>query len=845
MASSLMLLVLLVSVTAIDALDNVAELSMYVASKAEVMAEMTNEKAMDTFMHMQTTKKTPELVEMIQGKFGAGISHKGKRQGAQMQATFRGSVKVATKKTPAYTALVSATNMLNEMIHETGTNLEVETKRCEDDDEEQKGTMTTLRQQVATFNSAAAGARGRVVSAQGEIATLETNIDRDQTTLEELLANCHRDVSQLKYELKIILGDIGVMNTVLDIIGECPDSENLLQCEGCDVMIQHKSIQNMLGGLKSSSAREAVKNTMKEAFDEPGEGEEPVALTQVEAEHMLSNLRSDPPEILEPVHLNISEVPESPEPVGCVKTDQCKVGPKNCPKLKDRFMLVQSGIVDQKNAMEEQLRLLENHCDAQSKSLTELIEGMEEKLRVERVNLATATEDQNTAEAGSHTNAQQHEAAVTEYIKSRKTCCDNRNAMISEMCALDKIRGELNKVNGTQIFISDCEVSEWQRGECTVSCGGGTRYDSRTVIAHTEGNGVGCPPLGSVSKCNLHKCPIDCIVDQWSAWSECSAECGGGVKERSRNEIRKAQFDGEVCPSLEEEVSCGAGACNQDCVLSDWSDWGECSKACGTGNQRSLRTVEQEAKGTGQCWEPQDDERVTFKPCNEDTCEKMIRDMNGANGTKEILQCDSQVDLTIVLDGSGSLKLSGWKKARKFVSKLIKNLSPNVTVAVLVYSGPDTWKGVDKCLENTAGLNMETDCRVKWISHFTNDFAGLANTVAELSWPKGSTLTSIALGMVDADQMYGRIGAASKVVVVTDGKPLSNFNTKAAAKKLQSKADVIWVPVGSSAPLDFIKTMASKPQNDHVIPVNSFWGLNKQQTYWLNKIITTACPDVI
>jgi len=595
--------------------------------------------------------------------------------------------------------------------------------------------------------------------------------------------------------------------------------------------------------LQSPEARDAIQNNLNDAADESDEDDEdPVALTQEQAEHILSNLGQR----FANVTLNVSEVPESPEPAGCVLTNKCVLGPKNCPKLRDRFVLVQSGIVDQKNELEEQLRQMENHCEEQQKSLTELVAGMEEKLRVERVNLATGTEDQNTAEAGSHTNAQQHESAVTEYIKTSKICCDNKNAMISELCALDRIRGELNNVNGTVVYMSDCEVSDWQKGECSVSCGGGIRQDTRNVIAHKTGNAVGCPPLSAASSCNTHKCPIDCRVDSWSEWSECSAECGGGVMERSRQETRKAAFDGEVCPSLEEEISCGAGACNKDCQLGGWErSWSTCSRACGKGSKRKLRQIEEPAKGTGFCPDPQSSKRLKFRNCNTKSCSTMLRDWNGASGKKKTLTCDAQIDLTIVMDGSGSLGWTGWTQSKRLVKEMVENLSPNVNVAVLLYSGPDEWAGVEKCIGDGPAVNMETFCRVKWISHYTQDFAGLATKVGALSWPKGGTLTSIALGMVDADLMYGRAGAASKVLVITDGKPLSSFNTKAASNKLQTSADVIWVPIGESAPMKEIKEMASKPARDHIIKIVNFNNLKRRFTYWLNRIISTTCPEIV
>merc|ERR1719469_3237 len=135
---------------------------------------------------------------------------------------------------------------------------------------------------------------------------------------------------------------------------------------------------------------------------------------------------------------------------------------------------------------------------------------------------------------------------------------------------------------------------------------------------------------------------------------------------------------------------------------------------------------------------------------------------------------------------------------------------------------------------------METQCGIKWVEHFTTDTAALASTVAGLGWPAKTTMTSVALGQAEAELKYGRENANSVVVVITDGYPLSDKMTYDAAMQLQSKARVIWVPVGLNAPIELIRMMASAPESDHVIQVDGFEGLNSPDV--LNKLITDTCP---
>lgn len=102
--------------------------------------------------------------------------------------------------------------------------------------------------------------------------------------------------------------------------------------------------------------------------------------------------------------------------------------------------------------------------------------------------------------------------------------------------------------------------------------------------------------------------------------------------------------------------------------------------------------------------------------------------------------------------------------------------------------------------------------------------------------------------MAESELKYGRPEATSKVVIITDGAPMSAYNTKAAAKALQEKAQVIWVPIGKNAPFELIAAMASKPQSDHVIPVpagfTSFKGNETAFNMVTNKIVTSLCPIV-
>jgi len=56
-------------------------------------------------------------------------------------------------------------------------------------------------------------------------------------------------------------------------------------------------------------------------------------------------------------------------------------------------------------------------------------------------------------------------------------------------------------------------------------------------------------------------CSVDCKVEDWSSWSDCSATCGGGTKTRGRGVVQEAENGGAPCPALEEEESCNTDQC--------------------------------------------------------------------------------------------------------------------------------------------------------------------------------------------------------------------------------------------------------------------------------------------
>jgi len=54
---------------------------------------------------------------------------------------------------------------------------------------------------------------------------------------------------------------------------------------------------------------------------------------------------------------------------------------------------------------------------------------------------------------------------------------------------------------------------------------------------------------------------VNCEVEDWSSWSECSTTCGDGTRTRERKVVQEPENGGAACQDREERDSCNTEPC--------------------------------------------------------------------------------------------------------------------------------------------------------------------------------------------------------------------------------------------------------------------------------------------
>nr|XP_057930592.1 spondin-1b isoform X1 [Doryrhamphus excisus] len=191
------------------------------------------------------------------------------------------------------------------------------------------------------------------------------------------------------------------------------------------------------------------------------------------------------------------------------------------------------------------------------------------------------------------------------------------------LCQLNTEETEKCVVN-EECSASSCVVTEWGEWDaCSVSCGMGMTRRERMVKMPPIDGSMCKSEVAEVDKCMMPEChTIPCMLSPWSDWSECSVTCGRGLRTRQR----MLKSDPAQCnEELEQTEKCMLPECPIDCMVSEWSEWSECNKSCGKGHTIRTRMIKLEPQFGGNVCP----ETIQRKKCKIRKCRSKPKDDRG------------------------------------------------------------------------------------------------------------------------------------------------------------------------------------------------------------------------
>merc|ERR1719409_1590306 len=416
------------------------------------------------------------------------------------------------KQPKGYSGLDGARKLLNDMIYESMSKYDAEIAKCTEYYSKQCAAMEACRGQISASNFIAANSRALILDAQATINRCEVDIPTRKLELKNHLLKCKTELAKMNARLKIVMGDIKVMTMILEMT-DC--EKKLLQMEQFALLhctdqctqksfieFNHDGLQKKVNQLQSSLSHDLMQESFADLF-KGIEGLESVELLQT-GDHQMPLINkttfNNPPVPKTKVPGNPCNDPDAGAPSAADKrAAKCTIKKSpQCYKLQERFLLIQSGIEDERDELLEQIEMLEQHCEEAKHMLETQIANDEDMLSNSQTKLAAATEKEANAGETARQTAKEHDGLNDELVKAMKTCSGNYINFETELCALKKIRGELYKMKGGghSAFFQDCEVSKWKPEECTKVCGEGEQKLTRSVLTHPNG-GAKCLPLAA------------------------------------------------------------------------------------------------------------------------------------------------------------------------------------------------------------------------------------------------------------------------------------------------------------------------------------------------------------
>jgi len=747
-------------------------------------------------------------------------------------------------------SMQKARKILNKMMLDAWGELDDVIFECKEFEERNRGTYEQVVTDLARLGSQLSRlGELRVASQQGIL-----NRDQARKDAEERLEDLTREFKKVNFEnqreMTIRRNDLAVFDFILKATA-CKDGSfiqlnntNMQICQtqsGPTLNFKNRKLQAHLERMMTPDSREALRAAL-------GQVQRPLGLIQLVADPTTETTTAAPTFIAQTV-----PVSEEPHPSGQWK--KCVDGEPNCGLLHDIMSIEWGKFRDGFDELTAEMKQNKDEFETSKGAINEELAVISDEKTKHMEVLANTISSINADTEEMNEKDEQKLDLTREFDKT----CETFRAKISEIlftriCAVRRVRNELleSSTLSPPHKFSDCDFSDWHSkfGECIAPTGnailcddtcprddpykcGGSETMKRDVVVLPDQYGMQCPNLERKKKCGQKKCPVDCVMSEWSGWSKCTKDCEGGVQAKTRDVLTKPKHGGKWCDAVGEERPCNTGSCDRNCALSDWAQWSPCSMACDGGFTQRFKKVVVPIRGQGKCPLAKSPVRYEKEKCNTQAC---IGD--------EI--CIAKQDLVIALDASGSLKEKGYEIVRSFAANLTKKYkskyfgSPAIKMGVALF-------GNGHLIDLNDGSGGTTIQPAINLQPLTFDLEKVETEIGKTKWQRG--FTNMAQVFTTSDTMLGQGGreeAQSAVMVISDGKFSFKYQTAEKAQELKDKnVQIYMAPITASRGKYLFELMqwASQPWQTNFERIPGLEALAHNNAIFAQKLVAKFCPD--
>jgi len=748
------------------------------------------------------------------------------------------NAKLAKARAEASVRSGQVVGQINGMLAKVVEEMELEKSRCET-------YMRTAKKETSDAREISTEDQERLAyidtvlhSSRAEQSDLQSQGSDLKEQLAKHKSRCTADVGQLKSELGTLKTDTDTTAKIMQA-SPCKGETLLLECEHRSgkpfIAARHRGLRQVMAQLSTSTARRSLQRALRHAVKHKRHHD----LVLLQRTH----------------HRRLRHRGTEQHRSQRRGTDRCAAARMDCQQVETAIVLMMADVQDKQHTTKVALDKTTSECDAATTHLEAQIAHLEERKQTLSLHVAQVMSEKSGLGGEVSLRLDEYDRQVKGMSDVKKECESSAQAYEKQICSLKKSRQDIQENNGMGLqpeALRDCEVSPWSPAEsCSQECGGGVQRLIRTVVTPNGEHGMPCPALETQRACNVQSCPLDCKVTEWTAWTQCSALCGGGTRSRDRKVLQMAQHGGQICPG-ENGISeaCNTKPCVEDCALSGWTPWTQCSRACNGGFQRRQRLVTEPARGNAIC--PTEEQREEFAKCTglDRACPAPLAGQS--------LKCNSAVDLIVVMDGSALIDPLSFAGEKDFVLLLLNalNMVPSKSQAALILAGgPKAWTAFEKCKLDGSAEDALESCNVATKLPLSADGPAAIAAVNAMVAPGGPAYTAGALSLAANQVEQSRPEATPVVLVVGHGRPLSESRTSDEAAKIRDKARLMWLVVGGAhadknpiagarvLSAELASTWASRPYSDNVFQAKTFKDALSLET--VSDIVSAVCPSVV